>query len=160
MGPRGFAQKPFGGVPSLTSMLSSRRMRPSTLEILCSITTIRKTFNPSYYLRGTPLASSSTSVLFNSPRPRFSMVSGSTKAKASKRKATEPKEDRDKTLESSGSNAKRKVEDDSESKPTPKSKKAKGPVVPLHNDLPNNKVFPTKLTFSPKAECTLRISAW
>ncbi|PLW08607.1 hypothetical protein PCANC_11121 [Puccinia coronata f. sp. avenae] len=59
--------------------------------------------------------------------------------------------------------AKRKTEDHpdepSSSKAAP-AKKAKGPTVPLHPHLPNNKVFPAKLEFAAKMEDTLRISAW
>jgi hypothetical protein len=59
--------------------------------------------------------------------------------------------------------AKRKTEDHpdepSSSKAAP-AKKAKGPTVPLHPHLPNNKVFPAKLEIAAKMEDTLRISAW
>ncbi|EGG07952.1 uncharacterized protein MELLADRAFT_105457 [Melampsora larici-populina 98AG31] len=51
-------------------------------------------------------------------------------------------------------------EDTSSAKPTTKTKKAKGPTVPIHADLPNNKAFPSKLQFDPKAEGCIRISAW
>ncbi|OAV87046.1 exodeoxyribonuclease III [Puccinia triticina 1-1 BBBD Race 1] len=58
---------------------------------------------------------------------------------------------------------KRKTEDQpddpSSSKPVP-TKKAKGPTVPLHAHLPNNRTFPSKLEFPDKKEDVLRISAW
>ncbi|KAH9811563.1 exodeoxyribonuclease III [Melampsora americana] len=55
----------------------------------------------------------------------------------------------------------KEAEDTSSVKPTTsKAKKAKGPTLPLHSDLPNNKVFPSKLEFNLKAEGCIRISAW
>lgn len=45
-------------------------------------------------------------------------------------------------------------------RPTKPAKKAKGPTVPIHAHLPNNRTFPAKLEFPVKKEGTVRISAW
>ncbi|KAA1072835.1 hypothetical protein PGTUg99_017634 [Puccinia graminis f. sp. tritici] len=67
------------------------------------------------------------------------------------------------TTKKKAATTKRKTEDQPDdpasSKPAA-SKKAKGPTVPLHAHLPNNRSFPTKLEFPQKKDDTLRISAW
>ncbi|KNZ54627.1 exodeoxyribonuclease III [Puccinia sorghi] len=58
---------------------------------------------------------------------------------------------------------KRKTEDQPNEPATSKAvpaKKAKGPTVPLHAHLPNNRTFPSKLEFPAKNPDSLRISAW
>ncbi|MBW0512252.1 hypothetical protein O181_051967 [Austropuccinia psidii MF-1] len=56
--------------------------------------------------------------------------------------------------------SKRKVKSEDVEEKAPKAKKAKGPVVPLHDYLPTNRTFPEKLQFPPKADKSLRISTW
>ncbi|KAA1075253.1 hypothetical protein PGT21_032209 [Puccinia graminis f. sp. tritici] len=67
------------------------------------------------------------------------------------------------TTKKKAATTKRKTQDQPDdpasSKPAA-SKKAKGPTVPLHAHLPNNRSFPTKLEFPQKKDDTLRISAW
>ncbi|KAG0149079.1 hypothetical protein CROQUDRAFT_654176 [Cronartium quercuum f. sp. fusiforme G11] len=66
----------------------------------------------------------------------------------------------------SSNSSKRKVKDEPESEDTVaektkvKTKKVKGPTVPIHSDLPTNRTFPNKLEFTAKPESFIRISAW
>ncbi|KNE94763.1 exodeoxyribonuclease III, variant [Puccinia striiformis f. sp. tritici PST-78] len=69
-------------------------------------------------------------------------------------------EEKPAAVETSNSNNDNDKSASSSSKPKPAAKKAKGPTVPLHANLPNNKTFPAKLEFTAKKDDTLRISAW
>ncbi|KAI9604787.1 hypothetical protein H4Q26_002757 [Puccinia striiformis f. sp. tritici PST-130] len=94
--------------------------------------------------------------------PRAATLHAKMAVATTKKTATNKRkiEEKPAAVETSNSNNDNDKSASSSSKPKPAAKKAKGPTVPLHANLPNNKTFPAKLEFTAKKDDTLRISAW
>ncbi|POW03639.1 hypothetical protein PSTT_10941 [Puccinia striiformis] len=92
--------------------------------------------------------------------PRAATIQAKMAVATTKKTTTNKRKIEEKPAAVESSNSNKDKSASSSSKPKPAAKKAKGPTVPLHANLPNNKTFPAKLEFTAKKDDTLRISAW